>query len=150
MSNLIKRRAMMVEQLADRGYDSLIDIQGNIQFRYSKRVYVIEVDSESESFFRILTSPLFKNLGAESKSKILAACALTADESWCAKFFPIPGGVGAAVDEYLHDINTFGQVFERALETLKIGVVLFSANLEYILKERKDRYFDADEGESDY
>ena len=150
MSNLIKRRAMMVEQLADRGYDSLIDIQGNIQFHYKNRIYVIEIDSDCESCFRILTSPLFKNLGAEAKASVLAACTLTADESWCAKFFLIPGGVGAAVDEHYDDINTFGHVFERALETLKLGVILFSTNLEHILKENKDRFFEADEGESDY
>lgn len=150
MSKLLERRAKMVEQLTDRGYDSLIDTQGNIQFRYKNRIYVIEIDSDSDGYFRILTSPLFKNLGEKAKANILTACAQAADESWCAKFFPIPGGVGAAVDDYFDDISLFGEALERSLGALKTAVILFSTNLEDILKKSKDREFDSDENESDY
>jgi hypothetical protein len=117
--------------LAEEGYRPRIDADGDVCFKCEGGYYVIEIDEEDEEYF-CLDYPNFWPIASdEVLSRVKeAALAVTADTK-VVKIYPWGDtDTWATVELFCFPLETFKDVFERCLSTLRVGVKKFIAKME--------------------
>ena len=108
--------------IADEGFRTSIDSDGDLQFKYEGWTFWIQVDKKDEEFIKILLPNFWKIESDEEKSKCYKAASKLSCEYKVAKIYVVEykdaPNVCASMEFFIPDVEFFKKIFLRSARIL--------------------------------
>jgi hypothetical protein len=128
--------------LAEEGYRPRIDANGNVAFKCEGRSYVIEIDEKDEMYFRLVYPNFWEIESDEELSRVKEVALAVTAEHKVVKIYPVKDTTTCAtVELFCFPPETFTDVFDRCLRTLRIGSEKFVAKMQEPPEQTDDFVF---------
>jgi hypothetical protein len=121
---------MYIKFLKEKGYETSIDDDGDVNFVYDDRTYFIEVNEDDLEFFRLVLPNIWPIESELEEIEVFEACNKANYKVKTAKAYATDDDVWIATEVFLRQPEDFEAIFERSLEVIDYCVDVFVEAME--------------------
>ncbi len=111
--------------LAEEGYVPKVDESGDVVFKVEGQTYVILIDDEDDSFFRLAFPAFWEIESEEERRTVERAAAYVCMNTKVVKVYPMGDDTWATIEAFCEPPETFKAIFPRAIGALRSGAQAF-------------------------
>lgn len=126
-----EKTKLYMDFLTEEGYRPTAEPEGDVLFKAEGHTYVLPIDDKDENFFQFVFYNFWAIESEEELWRAVSAANLATRETKVAKVFVRNDGTNviATVEMFLFSLDTFPQIFGRALGSIKYAVEKFSGEM---------------------
>ncbi|MCS6772823.1 MAG: hypothetical protein RMM31_05300 [Anaerolineae bacterium] len=122
---------LYVSHLTEEGYQPTVDADGDVVFKHEGLTYYIDIDTNDESFFRLVCPNFWSIDSPEELLRALLAANYVTRKMKVAKVYVHNDGkdVSASIEIFLAQPEHFKAVFRRSLSALQSSISNFRSRM---------------------
>jgi len=119
------RAEMYRAYLAGEGFPAQIDRDGDVTFKHEGGSYVIIIDEDDETYFRLVFPSFWSIESDEERVRVILAAVHATAQIKVAKVYPLGDQTFASIEMFVSPPEGFKPVFLRSLRALHAAVQCF-------------------------
>ncbi|MEL6593054.1 MAG: YbjN domain-containing protein [Bacteroidota bacterium] len=122
---------LYVDYLESEGISPTIDSDGDIQFKYERYTYFIDVDESDTEFFRIVLYNVWPIESVTEALQVTQACSYVNRKIKCVKIYPTTNdNVWVSTELFVGSPEDFKDSFWRCIKVINDGTTSFAQQMK--------------------